>query len=218
MQVSNYKCYLQTTILKLLKMRHYLYLYNYPMQADILQSLLCPWLFLIHCHHYIRFYTDIIRYLMAKLSANRLPIQSIWSHKIYYRKVLKAPSSWNLDRIFQRSDNNSISYESLGSRKSREVWAALLVLWAINTMYHFSNLTGDFHQIWKPWSFGFAFQSLSFHNGVSVVSSAYSISQEICTRFCCALLCCGYAIVHNEFTWSIYPYSSGLLCCHWGNR
>ena len=47
---------------------------------------------------------------------------------------------------------------------------------------------------------------------------SYSISQEICTRFCCALLCCGYAIVHNEFTWSIYPYSSGLLCWHWGNR
>ena len=46
----------------------------------------------------------------------------------------------------------------------------------------------------------------------------YSISQEICTRFCCALLCCGYAIVHNEFTWSMYPYSSGLLCWHWGNR
>ena len=46
----------------------------------------------------------------------------------------------------------------------------------------------------------------------------YSISQEICTRFCCALLCCGYAIVHNEFAWSIYPYSSGLLCWHWGNR
>ena len=42
----------------------------------------------------------------------------------------------------------------------------------------------------------------------------YSISPEICTRFCCALLCCGYAIVHNEFTWSIYPYSSGLLRCH----
>ena len=42
----------------------------------------------------------------------------------------------------------------------------------------------------------------------------YSTSQEIC----CALLCCGYAIVHNEFTWSIYPYSSGLLCWHWGNR
>ena len=46
----------------------------------------------------------------------------------------------------------------------------------------------------------------------------YSISQEICTRFCCALLCCGCAIVHNEFTWSIYPYSSRLLCWHWGNR
>ena len=26
----------------------------------------------------------------------------------------------------------------------------------------------------------------------------YSISQEICTRFCCALLCCGYAIGHND--------------------
>ena len=49
-------------------------------------------------------------------------------------------------------------------------------------------------------------------------SSIYSISQEICTQFCCALLCCGYAIVHNEFTWSIYSYSSGLLCWHWGNR
>ena len=36
--------------------------------------------------------------------------------------------------------------------------------------------------------------------------------------FCCALLCCGYALVHNEFTWSIYPYSSELLCWHWGNR
>ena len=45
----------------------------------------------------------------------------------------------------------------------------------------------------------------------------YSISQEICTRFCCALLCCGYVIIHNEFTWCIYPYSPGLLCWHWGN-
>ena len=58
--------------------------------------------------------------------------------------------------------------------------------------------------------------------GLSVVFTWFaprmSISQEICTRFCCALLCCGYAIVHNEFTWTIYPYSSGLLCWHWGNR
>ena len=53
---------------------------------------------------------------------------------------------------------------------------------------------------------------------LSWLMPSYSISQEICTRFCCALLCCGYAIVHNEFTWSIYPYSSGLLCWHWGNR
>ena len=51
-----------------------------------------------------------------------------------------------------------------------------------------------------------------------MISTTYSISQEICKRFCCALLCCGYVIVHNEFKWSIYPYSSGLLCWHWGNR
>ena len=40
-------------------------------------------------------------------------------------------------------------------------------------------------------------------NGLPVTHGRipYSISQEICTRFCCALLCCGYAIVHNEFTW-----------------
>ena len=38
------------------------------------------------------------------------------------------------------------------------------------------------------------------------VTHIYSISQEMCTRFCCALLCCGYAIVHNEFTVSFYPY------------
>ena len=48
--------------------------------------------------------------------------------------------------------------------------------------------------------------------------ASYSISQEICTRFCCVLLCCGYVIVHNEFKWSIYPYSPGLLCWHWDNR
>ena len=40
----------------------------------------------------------------------------------------------------------------------------------------------------------------------SLLLAIYSISQEICTRFCCALLCCGYVIVHNEFKWSIYPY------------
>ena len=61
--------------------------------------------------------------------------------------------------------------------------------------------------------------SLSFTSIHAVLyAHMYSISQEICTRFCCALLCCGYAIVHNELTWSIYPYSSGLFCWHWGNR
>ena len=40
----------------------------------------------------------------------------------------------------------------------------------------------------------------------------------LCFVLCFVLLCCGYAIVHNEFTWSIYPSPSGLLCWHWGNR
>ena len=39
----------------------------------------------------------------------------------------------------------------------------------------------------------------SMWNDIFAMSMCYSISQEICTRFCCALLCCGYAIVHNEF-------------------
>ena len=53
---------------------------------------------------------------------------------------------------------------------------------------------------------------------IELLGHSYSISQEICTRFGCVLLCCGYAIVNNEFTWSIYTYSSGLLCWHCGNR
>ena len=61
----------------------------------------------------------------------------------------------------------------------------------------------------KLWDQGMRWGPLPYH---------YSISQEICTRFCGALHCCGYAIVYIEFTWRIYPYSSGLLCWHWGNR
>ena len=32
------------------------------------------------------------------------------------------------------------------------------------------------------------------------------------------LLCFALLWLCNEFTWSIYPYSSGLLCWHWCNR
>ena len=38
-----------------------------------------------------------------------------------------------------------------------------------------------------------------------------SISHEICTRFCCALLYCGHVIVHNEFTWSIIHIHQGCF-------
>ena len=66
---------------------------------------------------------------------------------------------------------------------------------------------------WDIWMDSIWFNVMCLHMTWLAI---YSTSQEICTRFCCALLCCGYAIVHNEFTWSIYPYSSGLLCWHWG--
>ena len=72
--------------------------------------------------------------------------------------------------------------------------------------------------MYNPALTGFWSVNQKNHIGRGSVNHKYSISQEICTRFCCALLCCGYVIVHNEFTWSIYPYSSGLLCWHWGNR
>ena len=103
--------------------------------------------------------------------------------------------------------------------------------WPIITLYQLIYVTTNF--IWcfqtrvlkttgvtfekkmKPWLNIFDPINLKW---VSDAYCIYSISQEICIRFCCALLCCGYAIVHNEFTWSIYPYSSGLLCWHWGNR
>ena len=88
-----------------------------------------------------------------------------------------------------------------------------------------------FHYIWSRevpfscdfnWMNGKTFQVSNIWHAIVAYGdwgciTSYSISQEVCTLFCCALLCCGYAIVHNEFTWIIYPYSSGLLCWHWGN-
>ena len=53
-----------------------------------------------------------------------------------------------------------------------------------------------------------------YHGETSQGEVAYSISQEICTRFllCCALLC--FAVVIH---WLIFPYPSGLLHWHCGN-
>ena len=83
---------------------------------------------------------------------------------------------------------------------------------SIEVLHYWHSVRGILSTWWIPW------RKASNKEVVSMSGHHYSISQEICTRFCCALLCCGYAIVHNEFTWSIYPYSSGLLCWHWGNR
>ena len=84
---------------------------------------------------------------------------------------------------------------------------------------HWSSTTFHYHRILSLTKIRLTIQRAFEHwLFVGCMLCTYSISQEICTLFCCALLCCGYAIVHNEFTWSIYPYSSGLLCWHWGNR
>ena len=45
----------------------------------------------------------------------------------------------------------------------------------------------------------------------------HTISHEICT-WCFCLPCCGYIIVFSGFMGCIYPYPSGLLHWHWGNR
>ena len=52
----------------------------------------------------------------------------------------------------------------------------------------------------------------------------YSISDQICIWFCCALFFCGCIILYSKFMWYIYSYSSGfftgtgaiwLLQCQW---
>ena len=115
--------------------------------------------------------------------------------------------------------------------KPRQVTLFALTYWsyqyiqaAIRIYLPFSTMQYDWSSKQIPpfatestWSYLFAADPFVLWGSMDV-RLAYSISQEICTRFCCALLCCGYAIVHNEFTLSIYPYSSGLLCWHWGNR
>ena len=55
------------------------------------------------------------------------------------------------------------------------------------------------------WGYALSLQQQQTH------SWPYSIAQWICTRFCCALLCCGYVIVHNDFTWSIIHIHQGYF-------
>ena len=91
--------------------------------------------------------------------------------------------------------------------------------WHVQTMNLFSSIKVVLFWEQVYWSVLLRVQlTFSHHWFRKWLNAEYSISHEIYTRFCCALLCCGYAIVHNEFTWSIYPYSSGLRCWHWGNR
>ena len=57
-----------------------------------------------------------------------------------------------------------------------------------------------------------------WHRAAFRITLSYSISQEICKSF--VVLC--FVVVMQSFIMNshiyIYPYSSGLLCWHWGNR
>ena len=89
------------------------------------------------------------------------------------------------------------SYQNL----SDSVWHFWFYMWNVPTWKLYFILPGRrFYRLMTP--------SKSW-NRSSSTRMRYSKSQEICTRFCCALLCCGYAIVHNEFTWSIYHIHQG---------
>ena len=62
---------------------------------------------------------------------------------------------------------------------------------------------------------------IGWHTDGSQPSTEWMLVQYIPRNMHTVLLC--FALLwlcnrHNEFTWSIYPYSSGLLCWHWGNR
>ena len=119
--------------------------------------------------------------------------------QVHWRKLFKPFMWWTVSRKYGIHISVLILFINVETPKSFEV-----------------------HTQWWYWA---TYTASSYHGASSKTSTAAQLpfdnlqfSQEICTRFCCALLCCGYAIVHNEFTWSIYPYSSRLLCWHWGNR
>ena len=54
----------------------------------------------------------------------------------------------------------------------------------------------------------FSFQFCHYIKGAFIRTPSYSISQEICTRFCFAVLCCGYAL--TDFPISIRLTSLAL--------
>ena len=55
-------------------------------------------------------------------------------------------------------------------------------------------------RITRSFDMGIAVSPAQKSTLTSMGSLNNTVSQEICTRFCCVLHCCGYAIVHNEFT------------------
>ena len=101
--------------------------------------------------------------------------------------------------------------------ETQAIWDAIAVIITIMHTKRCKHVDTYAHAI-EYYQYLRSSMSMGMSMSITTHTMYISISQEICTRFCCALLCCGYAIAHNEFTWSIYPYSSGLLCWHWGNR
>ena len=117
-------------------------------------------------------------------------------------------------------------------------WINLILIWISNISSHmlnkvwdkitypFQNFNGTAVEVWD-WTSNFAphfmfdvitcpYWDWTFIRSEPTVNVClwpyyYSISQEIWTRFCCALLCCGHVIVHNEFTWSIIYIRQGCF-------
>ena len=131
--------------------------------------------------------------IVARISHGNIPIQ----HKTIWTPQLRLP--WVLN-----ATQNLICH-------IHSIWVIYVLNFNRMTRYEKRYMTNN--QLWYHTEHGDKYQNY-WYLGYLLT---YCTSQEICTRFCCALLCCGYAIVHNEFTWNIYPYSSGSRCWHWGN-
>ena len=157
------------------------------------------------------------------------------SHVVYCR-FLSCACIYNQSNLHKRWENNTLQNGAWEQSSIDEVWMiialkSIMIHWGpgekavvVVVPCRANHVITDEQPIW--WLVDTIYQTFAayYTNSycikwtVIIAEGIYSISQEIWTRFCCALLCFGHAIVHNEFTWSIYPYSSGLLCWHWGNR
>ena len=132
----------------------------------------------------------------------KLLTEALWSHLATLGQLLLSPGFVTLDERYLLL----LQWRHINTMTHQITALSVLCVWNVPLSGGVpSQMASDEESIPVPWRH--PFYSSDYYR--------YSIAQETCTRFCCALLCCGYAIVHNEFKWSIYPYSSGLLCWQW---